>query len=425
MSTQPPATDGGDAVCVGYMMSAFPMVTETFILFEIIELERQGMRVEIFPLRPGGEADAHPEAAPLARRTRYATLGSAATLRAQGYWLRRRPAAYLGSWFAAIRGNIRSPRFLARALVAVPLGARFAREMEAAGVQHVHAHWATHPALAAWVVNRLTGLPYSITAHAHDIYVDRSMLEEKLRRARFVVTISEFNRRLFGTWYGPWAVEKTAVIRCGVDLTAFTPRPAQPRPEGAPFTVSCVAGLREKKGQLYLIEAIAALRAGGMRVRCVLVGDGEMRGAIERRIAELGIGDDVVLLGHCGREQVSATLQGSDAMVLPSITTDDGDMEGIPVALMEALATEVPVVASSLSGIPELVEDGLTGLLVPERDAQAIAAAIRRIHDDPPAAAAMAAEGRVRVLEAYDLARNTAALRERIAESARAGRDRR
>jgi glycosyltransferase involved in cell wall biosynthesis len=149
-----------------------------------------------------------------------------------------------------------------------------------------------------------------------------------------------------------------------------------------------------------------------------------MRPVIERRIAELGLGPHVTLLGHCGREQVSETLRASDAMALPSITTDDGDMEGIPVALMEALASEVPVVASSLSGIPELVEDGVTGLLVPERDPQAIAAALRRIHDDPEGAARMAAAGRVRVLDAYDLTRNTAALRELLTASARAGRTR-
>ncbi len=423
MSATPPADRADAPVRVAYTMSAFPIVTETFILFEIIELERTGVRVEIFPLRRGSE-NPHPEAEPLAERTHYAGIGSRETLAAQAYWLRRRPAAYLGAWARAIRENLRSPAFLARAAVAVPLGARFAREMEAAGVQHVHAHWATHPALAAWTVNRLTGIPYSITAHAHDIYVDRSMLAEKLRRARFVVTISEFNRRLFGTWYGSWATDKTSVIRCGVDLTAFTPRPARTRADGEPFTVSCVAGLREKKGQIHLIDAVGLLRADGLDVRCVLVGDGEMRPAIERRIAELGLGPHVTLLGHCGREQVSETLRASDAMALPSITTDDGDMEGIPVALMEALASEVPVVASSLSGIPELVEDGVTGFLVPERDPQAIAAALRRIHDDPEGAARMAAAGRVRVLDAYDLTRNTAALRELLTASARAGRTR-
>ncbi|WP_217914883.1 glycosyltransferase [Miltoncostaea marina] len=403
-------TPAPDPRRVGYIMSAFPTVTETFILFEIIELERTGARVEIFPLRPRGDETSHPEAAPLARRTRYAHVGAPATIAAQLHWLRRAPRAYLGAWWAALRGNLRSRPFLLRALVVVPLAARFAREMQALGVSHVHAHWATHPALAANVVHRLTGLPYSFTAHAHDIYIDRSMLEEKIRDAAFVVTISDFNRSLLGRLYGDWAAAKTSVIRCGVDLTAFTPRPPRPA-EGGPFTVSCIAGLREKKGQAHLVEAVARLRDEGLEVRCLLVGDGELRGRLEARIAELGVGDRVELLGHRSRDEVSAVLKGSDAMVLPSVTTDDGDMEGIPVALMEALATEVPVVASSLSGIPELVRDGETGLLVPEGDPAAIAAAIRRIHDDPAGAARMAAAGRERVLAAYDLERNTAELR--------------
>ena len=394
---------------VGYIMSAFPTVTETFILFEILELERTGLDIEIFPLRSRGDETSHPEAAPLVRRTHYARLASTTTLGAQAHWLRRDPRAYLAAWWHALRGNARSPSFLLRAAVVVPLAARFAREMEASGVTHVHAHWATHPALAANVIHRLSGLPYSFTAHAHDIYVDRTMLEEKIRDAGFVVTISDFNRDLLGRLYGPWAAAKTSVIRCGVDLNAFAPRPA--RDAAAPFTISCIAGLREKKGQIHLVDAMGILRAGGLDVRCVLVGDGELRGLIEARIAALGLEECVTLLGHRSREEVSEVLRGSDAMVLPSITTDDGDMEGIPVALMEALATEVPVVASSLSGIPELVEDGVTGLLVPEGDAAAIAAAVRRIRDDPGEAARMAAAGRERVLEAYDLERNAAELR--------------
>lgn len=391
-------------------MSAFPTVTETFILFEILELERNGVRVEIFPLRARGEETSHPEAGPLARRTRYAKLASLRTLGAQLHWLRRDPRAYLRCWWHAIRGNAGSRPFLLRALVVVPLAARFAREMQQLRVSHVHAHWATHPALAANVVHHLTGLPYSFTAHAHDIYIDRSMLEEKIRDARFVVTISDFNRTLLGDLYGPWAAEKTSVIRCGVDLSAFTPRP--PRAPAEPFTISCIAGLRAKKGQLHLVEAVRILRAEGRPVRCLLVGDGEMRATIEARIAELGLQDDVILMGHRSREEVSATLRDSDAMVLPSVTTGDGDMEGIPVALMEALASEVPVVASSLSGIPELVRDGETGVLVPEGDAEALAGAIRRIRDDPEGAARMAAAGRRQVLAAYELERNTGELRQ-------------
>ena len=187
---------------LAYLMSRFPKATETFILYEILELERLGHRVEIFPLVLHREGTLQPGAVELVQRAHDIRPVSPEVLRAQVHWLRRRPRRYVGAWAAAIRGNIRSPRFLLRALVAVPLGATFARRMETLRIDHIHAHWATHPALAAYVAAKLTGLPYSFTAHAHDIYVDRAMLDEKIRAARFVVTISEQNRRLFEGWYG-------------------------------------------------------------------------------------------------------------------------------------------------------------------------------------------------------------------------------
>lgn len=395
---------------VGYLMSAFPVATETFILFEILELERQGAVVEIFPLRPTGQPVPHPEAATLARRSHYARLWSLGTLLSQLSWIVQHPGRYLSVWRRCLSGTVRSPRHLARALVVVPLAARFARQMQRLGVEHVHAHWATHPALAAYVIHHLTGLSYSFTAHAHDIYIERAMLGEKIRHASFVVTISDFNRRFLADLYGPAAALKTSVIRCGVEVSAFDSR-GKERPVG-PFTVACVAGLREKKGHRYLIEAIADLRSKGLEVRCVLVGDGPERTPLEDHVRRLGVHDLVVFKGQRSRRDVSEILRSSDAMVLPSVTTADGDMEGIPVALMEALAAAVPVVASSLSGIPELVEHERTGLLVAERRPDEIAAAIRRIHDDPEGAAAMAAEGRARVLDAYDLQGNATRLRQ-------------
>src|SRR5207344_3383053 len=138
-------------------------------------------------------------------------LTSRLVLAAQWYWLRRRPRRYVGTWGRAILGNVASPKFLGRTLATVPLGAAFARRIEALDVDHVHAHWATHPALAAWVIRRLTGRTYSFTAHAHDIYVERPMLAEKLRGAAFAVTISDYNLRLLTGWYGKLAARVEVV----------------------------------------------------------------------------------------------------------------------------------------------------------------------------------------------------------------------
>lgn len=395
---------------VAHLMSRFPKVSETFILNEITGLERLGMRVEIFPLKRERNEVAHPEAAALVARAHYPPVGPE-LVRAQLSWLRRRPRAYLRAWARAVAGNIRSPRFLLRALAIVPEAAWFAREMERLQVRHVHAHFATHAALAAYVVHLLTGLPYSITAHAHDIYVERTMLREKVEAAAFVVAISDYNRRLLAELYGEAVRDKTHVVRTGADLSVFTPAERRGDPDGS-WTVVCVASLQDYKGHPHLIDACARLLKDGLALRCLCVGEGEDRPQLEARIKELGVQDHVILTGALPRQQVAELVAGADAFVLPSVVTASGKMEGIPVALMEALAVETPAVATDISGVSELVEDGVTGYLVPQRDAGALADALRRVHDDPARAAELARAGRRRVLEDYDLEANVARLHE-------------
>jgi colanic acid/amylovoran biosynthesis glycosyltransferase len=417
---------------LAYLMSRFPKATETFILYEILELERLGHRVEIFPLVLHREATVQPGAAELVERAHDIRPLSLEVLRAQAHWLRRRPRRYMKAWAAAIRGNIRSPRFLLRALVAVPLGATFARRMEILRIDHIHAHWATHPALAAYVAAKLTGLPYSFTAHAHDIYVDRAMLDEKIRAARFVVTISEQNRRLFEGWYGPSATAKVAVIHCGADPAVFAPRPAEPgtatpvggsaaTPVGGsaatPVRILSIASLQPQKGQRFLIEACRLLVDRGLAVRCQLVGEGEERSALADRIRELGLQDVVELLGSQPRDRVAELLGQADIVVQSSVVLRSGKTEGIPVALMEALAAERAVVASRLSGIPELVVDGETGLLVEPGNPIGLADAIERLAGDPDLRSRLGRAGRELVLAEFDLRRNTAILADRFRES--------
>ncbi len=296
--------------------------------------------------------------------------------------------------------------------------ALLARRVEGMGARRVHAHFATHPALAAWFVQELTGIAYGFTAHAHDLYVDRAMLAEKVRRADLVVTISEFNRRLVEQACGEAAAGKVHVIRCGVDLAAFAP--AARRPPRIP-TFACVASLRPYKGHEVLIEAAEILRRGGLDLRVVLVGDGELRRRLEARVARAGLRDVVVLRGALPHQEIPAVLAGATALVLPSVTARDGQMEGIPVALMEAMAAGVPVVASRLSGIPELVRDGETGLLVPERDAVALAAAMERLARDPALAGRLADAGRRAVRDEYDRSRNVAQLRALLTGAASSG----
>jgi glycosyltransferase involved in cell wall biosynthesis len=390
-------------------MSWFPALTETFILREMQELERLGMQVEIFPLLGRSTTVLHPGAAALVGRTRYHRFLSWELVEANLGWLRRRPGAYARAWWKALAGNWRSPGFFLRALYVVPKAAVLAREMEALGVGHMHAHWATHPTLAALVIRELTGISYSFTGHAHDLYVDRTMLREKMEEAEFVVTISRYNRELLRLCYGEALAGKVEVVRCGVDPQVYRPR-GQGRGGGV-FTLLCVAGLRDYKGHPYLVEACERLRARGLGFRCLLVGEGPERRRIEALIAKAGLGEQVVLLGAQPADRVRELLGEADVVVLPSVTTGSGMKEGIPLALMEGLACEVPVVTTDISGVAELVENGRTGLLVPERDGEALAKAIERLMEEPELGRRLGRAGRERVLEEFDLRRNAARLK--------------
>jgi len=403
---------------VGYLVSWFPAITETFILEEVLALRARGVAVDVFPLFGARGGEVHDGWRAAEACTHYHASLSWELVAAQLHWLRRRPRAYLKAWRDALRLNAPAPRLLVRAPVVIAKAALIARRIEALGVDHVHAHWATHPALAAWVIRLLTGVGYSFTTHAHDLYVDTAMLRQKVEEARFVVTISEFNRALIERHCGGPAAGKVHVVRCGVDLGAFAPREVA-RAEVPTFV--CVAGLREYKGHDVLLDACALLRARGVRVQVILAGEGALRRHLEARLAREGLGDAVRLLGAVPHQRVPDLLASATAMVLPSVRARDGQMEGIPVALMEAMAAGVPVISTRLSGVPELIEDGETGLLVPERDAPALAAAMERLASEPGLGRRLAEAARRTVRERFDRSRNVAVLESLLAGAVRGG----
>jgi colanic acid/amylovoran biosynthesis glycosyltransferase len=266
-------------------------------------------------------------------------------------------------------------------------------------------------------VHRLTGIPFSFTVHAHDLYVDQHMLEQKVRAAAFVVAISEYNKQFIVRHCGEDVHDKIEVVHCGVDTRLFQPR--QQDSGSGPFTIVCVGSLEEKKGQTYLVEACRLLKQRGLDFVCHLVGDGQSRAALEQQIQQAGLSGLVRLEGGQPRDQVVRMLRGADVVALPSIITKTGKMEGIPVSLMEPLACEVPVVSTRISGIPELVEDGVTGLLVPPQDPAALADALDRLARDSELGRRMGRAGRAKVLREFDLADNTAKLAQLMIGGAR------
>lgn len=403
----------GPDMRVAYVMSRFPRLTETFIVSEILAMQELGVDVQLYPLLRENAAVVQPDARALVDRARFQPFLSWAILRSNVGMLVRRPMTYLGTLAAVLRMTWRSLNFLVGGLGIWPKMVHNAAAMQRAGITHVHCHFATHPALAGYMIHRLAGIPYSFTAHGSDLHVDRRGLAAKVAEAAFVVAISEYNRNLIlEETRGRWA-DKVVVIHCGVRTDRFRPRD-EPARAGGPLTVVCVGTLHEVKGQTHLVDACRILRDRGIAVRCMLIGEGEDRPRLERQIEEAGLGDVVTLMGAATQTEVAETLAAADVLVTPSVPTASGKREGIPVVLMEAMSSGIPVVASDLSGIPELVVDGESGMLTPPGDAAAIAAALERLAADPGLRQQFAERGRERVLRAFDAHTNARALAELI-----------
>jgi colanic acid/amylovoran biosynthesis glycosyltransferase len=352
-------------VRVGYIVSRFPHFSETFILREIEQLRADPrFELELFSLFPPVGGAVHPAAEPwIAKLRRPSPAEGVGDL---AWWTLRRPLRVGSSLATVLAGYWRKPAMLARALSTFPLAAAHARRVRRDRLQHLHAHYATWPALSAWICNRLTGVPYSFTVHAHDLYVDPLFVGRRVDDAAFVVAISEFNKRILTGMGGPRA--RIEVVHCGVDPANYPFRPRRPAPSG-PVRGLCVASLQEYKGHRYLLRALAG-SAELERLRLDLVGDGELRAALETEARELGLADRVTFHGSLPEARVIELIDAADLFVLPSTIAADGQMEGIPVALMEALAGGLLVVTTRTSGVPELVRDGETGLLAAHGDAE-------------------------------------------------------
>lgn len=408
-STKPAPPASG--ATIAYIMSRFPKLTETFVLYEMLALEAGGMNVEVYPLLRERQPVVHSDAEPWVRRAHYRPFLSVGILRTNLHFLLRSPKVYLELIADVMRGTRGSRNFMLGAIGIFPKVVDFARDMEVRGVDHVHAHFATHPALAAFIVHRLTGISWSFTAHGSDLHVDRRMLNAKVAEADFTVTVSEYNRELIIDTCGEWTREKIEVVHCGVDTDLFAPDAHRSGVDAAPLRILCVASMEKVKGHRYLVDACALLKARGVTFRCDLVGDGPLLEEVCARIAAQALGDHIHVHGPRARPEVVRMLKDSDVLALASHPTADGRREGIPVALMEAMACGVPVVSSAISGIPELVDSGHSGLLVPSGEPVAIADALESLARDPGLRRKMGAEGRRKVVRDFNLASGAARMR--------------
>lgn len=397
------------AVSIAYIIGRYPLLTTTFIDREITEARSQGARVHVVSLRPPDKRSLSPAQEALVDSVSYVRpIGVWQLIRAHVRFLISGPGALAGAYVHLATLPHDSLRSRVKTVLHVGLGVAAADMLRSRRPDHLHAHFIDRAAVAAWVSARLLDVPFSVTAHANDIYVSPVLLADKLAAAKFAVTCTEYNRDHLLETVGPSRAD-IVTIHHGIDLQSF---PTPLHPSGSTPLVLAVGQLREKKGFRHLIDAAALLADRTFDV--VIAGDGPLRAELQAQVDSLGLGEKVRLLGAVPHERILELMQAATVFVLPAVVAADGDRDGIPNVILEAMAMELPVVATRHSGIPEAVIDRETGLLVDVGDPAALAEAIVRVLDDADDAARMGKEGRALVASRFDLERNVSQLLERM-----------
>ena len=375
---------------VGFLVKTYPKISETFILEELLGLERNGLQPHIFSIQQPTDAVCHDAnravRAPVTYLPPTSVSNAMQGVRAHVALIVKEPWRYLQALVFVLRreeGGRTRAFFQAGYL---------ANRLSRAGIRHLHAHFASEPAGVAELVSKLAGISYSISAHAKDIYLSSpASLRRKMSGAWFTVTCTEYNRKHLADIATP-----EAMVLCmyhGIDLERFKRGPAAARAAGAPLLLS-VGRLREKKGFATLIEACRLLRDAGKVVRCKIVGYGEEHDRLAGLISRHGLNDAVQLAGKMTQDELIDLYRSASVFALPCQVASDGDRDGIPNVLLEAMAMELAVVSTSVSGIPEVIQNGINGLLVKPGDAAVLATAIGSVLDDPALCSRLGAAGR-------------------------------
>lgn len=385
---------------IGYVLKMYPRFSETFVVNEIRGREAQGEQLEIFSLRLPVDGRFHESLAGVRAPVTYLQHGS---LRGAGIWQSLREAqTVFGDLGPHLPDLLRAD--VQDAVQALELAVLVRRR----GIEHLHAHFASAATTVARAAAAIAGVPYSFTAHAKDIFhdsVDPEDLERKLAGAHHVVTVSDYNLAHLRERF-PTACSRLVRVYNGLDLDRF-PRSAEDRAPG----VVAVGRLVEKKGFSVLVQAVAELRRAGRDVRCSIVGGGELATALAEQVDRLGVRDLVTLTGPLPQSGVASIVAGTQVLAAPCVIGSDGNADGLPTVLLEALAVGTACVSTTVTGIPEVVRDGETGMLVPPGDPVALAASVRRLLDDAALRTHLADAGRLLVESQFDGRRQARELR--------------
>ncbi len=401
------------AAPVAYVLKRYPRLTETFILNEIRAMERLGERLHIFSLLPPEPPPHHPMVAEVRAPVTSPPDGWIAKLKlhSRSHWrsVRVAPLRYARTLALAMRRTMtsRHPLSLWRQFARAGVLADMCRRE---GVRHIHAHFANAPTSVAHFAHCMTGIPFSFTAHAKDIYLSRPViLRRHLLAARFVTTCTGYNAEYLRRLAPQIDSRKIRLVYHGIDLQTFLAREEEPfrAPGIRRASILSVGRLVPKKGHEDLLAACAVLRDRGVEFECTIVGSGPLQETISEAVRQRNLGERVRLAGAMTHRELIELYRRADLFVLAPRIAEDGDRDGIPNVIAEAMAVGVPVVASDVSGIPELVRHERTGLLAPSRDPAALAEAMHRLLSDRGLAARLAGEARKVLVREFDLWQTT------------------
>ncbi|HEX5192364.1 MAG TPA: glycosyltransferase [Solirubrobacteraceae bacterium] len=408
---------------IAYLLDQYPAISHTFILREVVGLRDRGVEVDTFSIRSSNPQHllAREDMDEYKRTFALLPISPSALVARHALAFARAPKPYFQGLLGALKIARGHPRRSLWQLFYFAEAVLVWHAMRKRGLRHVHAHFTSPAADVAMLVAALgggasNGWTWSFSAHGSDIHeTDQRLLAEKVRRASLVVCVSDFGRSQLLTLVDERHWSKVKVVRCGLERTPAQPRQVAADAQATPLNLLNVGRMVRLKGQSVLLEAVALLRQRGVAVHLTIVGDGPLWSDLHERVERLQLGTSVSFAGYVGQDEIGEFYAAADVFCLPSFR------EGLPVVLMEAMASGLPVIASGIMGIPELVEPGHSGLLVAPGRADLLADAVAALADDPAKRHQFGEHGRRRVLTEFDLADSVARLDGMLSEVASPG----
>lgn len=396
---------------IAYVLKVYPRFSQTFVVNEILAHEAAGLELDIFSMRLSDDVRFHESLARVRSKVHQVRRppGKAADFLAKLH----ETASELPAAWEVVADN---PEVIASDM---HQAMQLALEVHRRGIQHMHAHFGTIATTTSRLAAQMAGITYSFTAHAKDIFhenVDENVLRRKLEDAAAVVTVSDYNLNFLKAKYGE-AADRVVHINNGLHLDEFPYR----EPTGREPLILAVGRLVEKKGFAELIQACGLLKSKGRQFKCEIAGGGELKNELEALIDRLGLHDCVTMLGPQPQGEVRRKLHQAAVMAAPCVVAANQDRDGLPTILLEAMAMGTPCISSDVTGIPEVLRDGETGLFAPQRDVEALASACGKLLDRPQLGVALASMARKQIEARFDIEKNAASIRELVSVIAARG----